>query len=238
MQAIVLAGGRGTRLAPYTTVFPKPLMPLGEMPIIEIVLRRLARSGFREVTLSVGYLAELLMAYCGDGARFGVNLRYSREDQPLGTAGPLALVGPLQETFLVMNGDLLTDLDFPAMLQRHRSSGAIATLASFTREVKIDFGVLDIDHQQQVTNYTEKPRFTYQVSTGIYFFEPRVLERIIPGKRMDLPDLVLELLAAGETVACHPHAGEWLDIGRVDDYQRAIVEFERDRARYLSEEVP
>jgi NDP-sugar pyrophosphorylase family protein len=129
MQAVILAGGKGRRLRPYTTVLPKPLMPLGDMPIIEVVLRQLAASGFDQVTVAVGYLAELLMAYCGDGSKFGLELRYSREEEPLGTAGPLALIDGLDDTFLVMNGDVLTSLDLRGLVQQHRASGAAATTA-------------------------------------------------------------------------------------------------------------
>lgn len=233
MKAVILAGGKGRRLAPYTTVFPKPLMPIGDIPILEVVVRQLKHAGFDEIAVAVGYLAELLMAYFGDGSKWGLRIRYSREEQPLGTAGPLRLVQGLDETFLAMNGDLLTNLDFRAMWEYHRSRGAIATMATFRRDVKIDLGVLDVDEGQWVRGYTEKPTFHYLVSTGIYLFEPAVLEYIPPGERLDMPDLVLRLLAAGQRVSSYPFQGMWLDIGRPDDYERAVAEFEAHRAEFV-----
>ena len=191
MRAVILAGGKGTRLAPYTTVLPKPLMPIGEMPILEIVIRQLERHGFNDLTLAVGYLAELLMAYCGDGSKFNVKLGYSREEQPLGTAGPIALVPDLNDTFLVMNGDLLTTIDYGAMLKYHHERNALATIACYQRDVKIDLGVIEIGPDNWVANYIEKPTYHYAVSMGIYLFEPAILKYIKPNQRLDLPDLVM-----------------------------------------------
>jgi NDP-sugar pyrophosphorylase family protein len=233
MKAIVLAGGKGTRLAPYTTVLPKPLMPVGDRPILDIVLRQLAAAGFDDVTLAVGHLAELIMAYCGDGSRFGVRLAYSREEEPLGTAGPIRLAGQLTETFLVMNGDLLTTIDYQAMLASHRGTKHVATVATYTRGVTIDLGVLETDTSRRVTNYVEKPHFEYSVSTGIYLMEPDVLGHIPAGERFDLPDLVLRLLDRGLTVGSYPLAGHWLDIGRHEDYEQAVRLFEMHRDEFL-----
>lgn len=233
MKAIVLAGGKGTRLAPYTTVLPKPLMPIGDMPILEIVLRQLARNGFTQVSLAVGYLAELLMAYCGDGSKFGLKIAYSREEQPLGTAGPISLVPDLNETFLVMNGDLLTTLDYREMLRFHRERGAIATLAAYQREVKIDLGVIEADEEDWVNDYIEKPVYKYLVSTGVYLFEPDILSFIPPRARLDLPELVLRLKAAGHPVNIYRFDGYWLDIGRHDDYEIAVQEFLSHREAFL-----
>ena len=232
MKAIVLAGGKGTRLAPYTTVLPKPLMPIGDMPILDVVLRQLAAAGFDRITLAVGYLAELLMAYCGDGSRYGVELTYSREEAPLGTAGPIALVPDIDETFLVMNGDLLTTLDYRSMLAHHASRGQIATVATIEREVVIDLGVIEAE-DDRVTAYREKPRFSYAVSAGIYLFEPEILEHIPRGERFDLPDLILRLLDRGLTVGRFASTGQWLDIGRHDDYEEAVRIFESRRDEYL-----
>ena len=236
MKAVILAGGKGRRLAPYTTILPKPLMPIGDVPILEVVVRQLKHAGFDEITMAVGHLAELLMAYFGDGKKWGVQIRYSREEQPLGTAGPLSLVEGLDEPFLVMNGDLLTTLDYRAMWEYHNGNGAIATLATFQRDVKIDLGVIETDDQNWVQRYIEKPTYHYTVSTGIYVFEPAVLEYIPQRERMDLPDLVLKLLAAGERVAAYPLKGLWLDIGRPDDYERAMAEFELHRAEFMPAE--
>jgi NDP-sugar pyrophosphorylase family protein len=226
MKAVLLAGGKGTRLAPYTTILPKPLMPVGDMPILEIVIRQLVRCGFDDITLAVGHLAELIMAYFSDGKKFDVKLSYSREPVALGTAGPISLVPELRETFLVMNGDLLTSLDFAEMWRYHRQRGAIGTLAIFPRDEKIDFGVIEADAEGWVRTYIEKPIYHYSVSTGIYIFEPAVLKYIPKGTRLDLPDLVLTLLRQGEKVSAFSYAGHWLDIGRKDDYESALRLYE------------
>jgi NDP-sugar pyrophosphorylase family protein len=235
MKSIILAGGKGTRLAPYTTVLPKPLMPIGDMPILEIVLRQMAHYGFKDVTLAVGYLAELLMAYCGDGSKFGVRVDYSREEHPLGTAGPIALVPVLDETFLVMNGDLLTTLDYGEMFRYHKERKAIATLAAYQREVKIDLGVIDMDEDGWVKDYIEKPTYKYSVSTGVYIFEPQVLDYITPNQHLDLPELVLRLIDQGHPVNIYRFDGYWLDIGRHDDYEKANDEFSENRDSFLPE---
>jgi len=232
MRAVVLAGGKGTRLAPYTTILPKPLMPIGDMPILEIVIRQLAHHGVRDVTLAVGHLAELLMAYCGNGEKFGVKLDYSREEEPLGTAGPISLIPNLDETFLVMNGDLLSTLDYSAMWKFHRERGAIATLASYRRDIKIDLGVIAAE-DGWVKDYIEKPIYHYSVSTGIYIFEPAILQYIERGQHLDLPELVLRLLKEGQKVNVYEFDGYWLDIGRHDDYETAIEEFLLHRGEFL-----
>lgn len=236
MKAIILAGGKGTRLAPYTTILPKPLMPISDVPILEIVIRQLAHHGFIDITLAVGYLAELLMAYCGDGHKYQLKLSYSREETPLGTAGPIAMVPDLNDTFLVMNGDLLTTLDYSDMWRYHRERGAIATLATYRRDVKIDLGVIEFDSNHWVTDYIEKPTFHYSISTGIYIFEPAVLDYIPSSQRLDLPELVLRLLQQGQKVSSYQYSGYWLDIGRPDDYQEAIQKFETYRSEFLPDE--
>lgn len=236
MRAVILAGGRGTRLYPYTITFPKPLMPVGDVPILEVVIRQLKHYGVCDIVMAVGHLAELLMAYFGDGSRFGVRIDYSRETEPLGTAGPLALIPHLDKTFMVMNGDVLTTLDYAALLAHHRASGAAATIASHQRDAKIDLGVIQTDATGRITNYIEKPTYHYLVSMGIYVFEPAVLRHITPGQRLDFPDLVLRLLAAGEQVQSYAFDGYWLDIGRPDDYGQASAEFERLRRQFLPDE--
>lgn len=233
MKAVILAGGRGTRLAPYTTILPKPLMPIGDKPILDIVINQLRHYGFTDVTLAVGYLAELLMAYFGDGERFGVRIRYSHEDQPLGTAGPIALVDGLDEPFLVMNGDVLTTVDYAALMAFHRSGDAVATVLTYPRSVKIDLGVIEFDAHDRLARYIEKPTHHYHVSTGIYIFDPRVRSYIPRNQRLDLPDLLQAMMARGETVRCYRPDIYWLDIGRVDDYQQAMADFEQHRARFL-----
>lgn len=236
MRAVILAGGKGTRLAPYTAVLPKPLMPIGDMPILEIVIRQLARHGFRDITLAVGHLAELLMAYCGNGDKFDVRITYSREEEPLGTAGPISLVPDLNETFLVMNGDLLATLDYSAMWKYHKERSAVATLASYRRDIKIDLGVIESE-DGWVKDYIEKPTYHYAVSTGIYIFEPEVLQYIEHGKKLDLPELVLHLMKQGKKVNVYNFDGYWLDIGRHDDYETAMEEFTAHRADFLPGEV-
>ena len=234
-RAIVLAGGRGTRLAPYTTVLPKPLMPIGDMPILEILLRQLRRAGIRRVTLAVGHLAALLEAYFGDGARFGITLDYSYEDEPAGTAGPLALVDGLDDTFLVMNGDLLTNIDFEDLIRAHRARGSTVTVGLFEKQVPLDLGIVETDEDGRVTGYIEKPTLTYDVSVGIYAMQPAVLEHIERGQPLDLPDLVLRLIAAGAGVHTYRFSGTWFDIGRPDDYAAASEHFERHRDQLLAD---
>jgi NDP-sugar pyrophosphorylase family protein len=238
MRAIILAGGKGTRLAPYTTVFPKPLVPVGDMPILEIVVRQLRRAGVEHITMAVGHLANLLMAFFGDGERFGVRIDYSLEDAPLGTAGPLALIEGLDNSFLVMNGDVLTTLDYKTLLAYHLQQRATATIAMHQRDVRIDLGVIKVDETNRVVQYVEKPTFDYLVSMGVYIFEPTVLSYIERDVRLDFPELIWKLLAAEQLVVGFPHSGYWLDIGRPDDYARAVEEFETMRSEFLPTEDP
>jgi NDP-sugar pyrophosphorylase family protein len=237
MKAVILAGGRGTRLAPYTTILPKPLMPVGDKPILDIVISQLRHYGFTNITLAVGYLSELLMAYFGDGSRFGVSIHYSHESQPLGTAGPIALVEDLTEPFLVMNGDILTALNFGDLMAYHHNNNVIATIATYPRSVKIDLGVIESDERARLTRYVEKPTHHYNVSMGIYIFDPRIRAHIPLNQRLDLPDLLMGILDKQETVQCYMYDGYWLDIGRVDDYQRAVEDFEQHRADFLPGET-
>ncbi|MEA2460107.1 MAG: NDP-mannose synthase [Actinomycetota bacterium] len=225
LRAVILAGGEGKRLAPYTTVLPKPLMPVGERPILEILIRRLRSAGVRNVTLAVGHLASLIMAYFGDGERFGIEIDYSLEDKPLGTAGPLRLVKDLGEPFFVMNGDLLTDIDFSAMARAHQSSDALATVGVFQRDLKIDLGVVETENGR-VTGYIEKPTHRFLVSMGIYVLDPSVVESIPQDRPFDLPELVTGLISSGDHVASYEHRGYWLDIGRPEDYERAQLDLE------------
>jgi NDP-sugar pyrophosphorylase family protein len=228
MKAVILAGGKGTRLKPYTTVFPKPLMPLGDEPILEIVIGQLKSHGFDEAIITVGHLAELIMTFFGDGSRFGAKIIYSREDKPLGTAGGLGLLKEeLNETFLMMNGDVLTTLDFSDLVNYHKRNGAIATIALNKREVDIDFGVVEIDDGNSIVGYKEKPKNEYLVSMGVYVFEPMVLEYIEPNEYLDFPDLIKKLISNGETVKGYVYDGYWLDIGRPDDYERASRDIDK-----------
>lgn len=228
MKAVILAGGKGTRLRPYTTAFPKPLMPVGDKPILEIIVRQLESHGINEIIMAVGHLAELIMTFFGDGSKFGVRIKYSREDEPLGTAGPLSLIkDELTETFLVMNGDILTTLNYSDLIEYHKRSGAIATIALNKRDVYIDFGVVELDEDSNITDYIEKPTLHYLVSMGIYVFEPEVLKYIPNNKKFDFPDLVKKLISAGEKVKGYIYDGYWLDIGRPEDYEKACNEIDK-----------
>jgi NDP-sugar pyrophosphorylase family protein len=235
MKAVILAGGKGTRLRPYTTILPKPLMPIGDMPILEILLRQMKRAGVRDAVLTVGHLSEFLRMFFQDGERLGMRVSYSYEEAPLGTAGPLALVDGLTDTFMVANGDVLTTLPIAELLAHHRDSGATATIAMHRRQVHIDLGVLQLD-DRQVTGYIEKPTYDFMVSMGIYVFEPRVLDFIPPNVYLDFPDLVQRLIDAGELVSGFPFHGYWQDLGRPDDYERAIEDFDRMRDEFLPPE--
>jgi NDP-sugar pyrophosphorylase family protein len=239
MKAVILAGGKGSRLAPYTKVLPKPLMPIGEdMPILEVLLRQLKNYGIGEVILAVGYSAGLLYAFFQDGKRLGLNIKYSFEDQPLGTAGPLSLLNGLDDTFLVTNGDVLTTLRFPALVEYHRSSHAIATIASYVKKVRIDLGVIRANLNNEVIGYIEKPTYDFLVSMGIYVFEPRVISYIGYRERLDFPDLVLRLLESGERILSYSYEGYWMDLGRVEDYEQAIRDFEGLKPQLLGEQAP
>lgn len=236
MKAVVLAGGKGTRLAPYTKILPKPLMPIGDMPILEILLRQMKRAAIEEVVLTVGHLSGLLKAFFGDGEQIGMHIQYSYEDKPLGTAGPLSLIKGLKETFLVTNGDVLTTLDLGELIADHRRSGAIATIATHVRRVHIDLGVILFNGSSEVVGYEEKPTYELRVSMGVYVFEPRVLDYIEYNQYLDFPDLVLRLIGAGERVMGYPYEGYWQDLGRSDDYEQAVQDFEAIRTQILGEE--
>lgn len=227
MEAVILAGGKGTRLRPYTTTLPKPLVPVGDRPILEIVLAQLRAAGVRKVTMAVNHLADLIMAFFGDGRKFGLEIAYSMEDQPLGTVGPLRLLRGLPERFLVMNGDVLTDLDYAALYRAHGDSGAPLTIATYQRDTRIDFGVLDVDGAtRRITGFREKPTYHFDVSMGVYVFSRDVLDVVPADRPYGLDQLVLDLLARGTAVNAFPFGGYWLDIGRPDDFDRANQEIE------------
>ena len=236
-RAVILAGGEGVRLRPFTTVLPKPLMPIGDRPVLDIVVRQLKAHGFERITIATGYLAELIEAFFRDGEAYGIPIDYFREHEPLGTVGALALIEDLaKQDILVMNGDVLTDIDYGALLERHRASDAAATIATKLRQVQISLGVLrfgDNGDETRLTGYDEKPTIDFTASMGVYCFAPRALAHIQAGERLDFPDLVLRLIAAGETVRAWPSDDYWLDIGRHDDYEQAQEEFARVRDRLI-----
>lgn len=228
MQAVVLAGGRGTRLAPYTSVLPKPLMPLGDRSILEILIEQLETRGFHRITLCVGYLSQLIRAVLGENGGGRAEITFTLEEDALGTAGPLRLVEALDETFLVTNGDVLTDLDHAELVGYHRASANVLTIATHERTIKLDYGMLELvdGAADRVADYHEKPEIPSVVSMGIYVFEPAALDYIPEGQYFDFPDLVKALLAAGEQVGAYRHDGLWLDIGNHDDYSKAIAAWE------------
>lgn len=237
MKAVILAGGKGTRLRPYTTVIPKPLMPVGNYPILEVILRQLRYYGVDEVILAVGYMAQLFQAFFQNGERYGLKISYSLEEKPLGTAGPLGLlIDRLEDDFLIMNGDLLTTLNYRHLVEFHRQKGAAATLGLYQREVKIDFGVVNVDEESRLANYSEKPTFNFSVSMGVNVLNPKIVRDYLkPGKYLDLPDLMLQLKRDGHPVYAYNEPCYWLDIGRVDDYQTANEIFESRQAEFFPE---
>lgn len=235
MRAIILAGGKGTRLAPYTTIFPKPLVPLGHRPIVDIIIRQLAYYGFRKITMSVGPLSELIQAYFSNIENLpkGINISYAKEQQPSGTVGALSMIEGLDDTFLVMNGDILTSMDYSKLIRFHKEQGGLLTIGMHEKKVKIDLGVIETDAHGVLSNYIEKPEKKYPVSMGIYIYEPAVLKYIEPGEYLDFPHLVMRLLENGEKVVGYPCDAYWLDIGRHDDYENAQIEFESAPERFL-----
>jgi NDP-sugar pyrophosphorylase family protein len=233
VRVVILAGGKGTRLKPYTKVVPKPLMPIGDMPILEVVLRQLKSFGFEKITLSVSHLADLIRAFFADGSQLGLDITYCVEDKPLGTAGSLSIVNDLTDSFLVMNGDLLTTLDYARMVQKHLDCKPVATIGVFPRVVQIDFGVLEIAPTNELLDYKEKPTFEYVVSMGVNVFNKSVLEFIPQDQYLDMPTLIMNLKNAGKSVLAYNSDCEWLDIGRADDYEMAIRAFEEGRDKYL-----
>jgi NDP-mannose synthase len=234
-RAVILAGGRGTRLRPYTVVLPKPLMPIAEYPILEIILRQLVRFDFQRVTLAVNHQANLIKAFCGDGSRWGLSIDYSLEDKPLSTIAPLKLIPDLPENFLLMNGDVLADLDFTDFYCQHVTGGHLFTIAAAERRHVVDYGVLRVDETNRLTGFDEKPAVGYLVSMGIYMVHRSVLDCIPSGDKYGFDDLMLNMLAEQKRVHVQLHRGFWRDIGRPDDYLEAVDEFESIRPRLLGD---
>lgn len=227
MRAIILAGGKGTRLRPYTTLIPKPLVPLGgKYSILEIIILQLRAAGFTHITLAVNHLSQLIMAYFGDGSRLGVRLDYSLEEGELSTIGPLTLIDDLPESFLVMNGDILCDLDYRAFFDTHVAAGSQISVSAFQRHVKIDFGVLRYDASGRLESFEEKPEYDFDVSMGIYCINRSVIATLPRGQKYGFDNLMLDSLATGRRVDIRPFAGYWLDIGRPDDYEYADANFD------------
>jgi len=229
MKVVIQAGGMGTRLRPYTLVLPKPLMPVSGTPVIEMLLKWLRRNGADEAYITTGYLGHLISALCGDGSQWDLDIKYSKEPEPLGTVGALTLLEKdLTETFLVLNGDLITDLDISSFKKFHKSHGGMLTVGVTSKKVNVDLGVLDVDNSI-VTGFHEKPTLNYTVSMGIYFMEPEILDLIPKGVPFGMDNLIHSMLDKGEKVNVYQHDGMWMDIGRPEDFEKAQDVFEENR---------
>lgn len=233
MRAVILSGGKGTRMRPYTVVLPKPLMPVGEYPILEVIVRQLAHHGFSHITMAVNHQAKIIQAFFGNGEQWGIKIDYSVETKPLSTMGPLQLLNDLPENFLVMNGDILTDLNYQEFLEHHIYCKNNFTISSFERVLKSEYGVLKINENDRLSGFEEKPEFRFDVSMGIYALNRTVLQYIPEDQPYGFDRLMLDLLADSTPVSVMKYYGYWLDIGRCEDYMRAIEEFDTLRERFL-----
>jgi NDP-sugar pyrophosphorylase family protein len=240
LKAIIFAGGKGARLMPYTHVMPKPLLPVGEQSVLEIILAQLRHSGITDIVLATGYKSTLIEAVIGDGSEHGVDITYFREREPLGTVGALAEVEAFEDTFIMMNGDVLTEEAlYGNLLQAHRTSGAVMTVASKLEQIDIDYGVLHLGDglggARRIDKIDEKPRYSWPVSMGVYAVEPSVQALVESSAKTDFPDLLASLLGSGQTVAAYEHDGYWLDIGRLHHLEEAVQDFENSAGRFLSD---
>jgi NDP-sugar pyrophosphorylase family protein len=233
MDAVIMAGGRGSRLAPYTTVLPKPLMPLDDRPILDVLLRQLVAAGVERVSISVGHLSGLIEAWVRHQPSYGVPIAFAYEDKPLGTAGALANIERPTEPFLALNGDVLTTLGFGDLLAAHAASGALATMAVKERSVDVQYGVVHTDDEGRIERLEEKPRLCFTVSMGIYAMAPEIIDLIAPGERVDFPDLLVRAMDRGHEVRTYEHDAYWRDIGNRDDYEAAIEDFIAEPGRFL-----
>lgn len=234
-RAIILAGGKGTRLRPYTVVLPKPLMPIGEYPILEVIVKQLVREEFAHITIAVNHQADLIKAFFGNGSKWNALIDYSMEDKPLSTMGPLHLISDLPENFLVLNGDVLTDLSFGAFFNQHVNNKSLFTISSHKREQVIDYGVLEFDNNKTLIGFHEKPKSYYEVSMGIYSVNRKVLDYIPINQPYGFDNLMIDLLKKKLTVKVKSFSGYWLDIGRPDDYMQAIEQFDSMKKRFIDE---
>jgi NDP-mannose synthase len=232
-RAVILAGGLGTRLRPYTVALPKPLVPVGDKPILEIIVHQLVSHGFTHLTFAVNHQADIVRAYFGTGEKYGARIDYSLERQPLSTMGPLKLIDGLPAHFLVMNGDVLTDLDYTRFFEHHTAQNHLMSISANSRQQVVDFGVLEADSAGRLTGFQEKPHHKFLVSMGIYAVDRAILEYIPAGIPYGFDHLVHDLLKAGQSIGVVPYEGYWLDIGRPDDYERAALDFSRSEARFL-----
>ncbi len=233
MQAVILAGGKGSRLKPFTNVIPKPLMPISDdLSILEVVLKQLKYYGFVDIILAVNHMSNLIMSFFQNGEKLGLNITYSLEDKSLGTAGPLSIIDNLEENFLVMNGDILTTLNYKDLYKTHMKKKNDITISTYKKEIKIDLGVIEIDIDQ-FKDYIEKPTYYFDVSIGIYFMNRNVVDLIPKGDFMNMPDLILKARDYNKPISCYLADYYWLDIGRVDDYELAVKIFEEKREIFL-----
>jgi NDP-sugar pyrophosphorylase family protein len=220
-RAVILAGGKGTRLKPYTVTLPKPLVPVGEMPILEIIVRQLKKYGFNHITITVNHFADIIRAFFGNGSKWDITIDYTLEDKPLSTMGPLTLVPDLPENFLVMNGDVLTDLNFGEFYDLHVKNDYQFTIASFLRKEKIDYGVLHANETNQLISFEEKPIYTFLVSMGVYMVSREIVQQIPVNTFYGFDHLMKFLIKEQKFPSIYPFEGKWLDIGRPDDYENA-----------------
>jgi NDP-sugar pyrophosphorylase family protein len=236
MQAVILAGGLGTRLRPFTITVPKPLLPLGDQPIVEVVLAQLQDEGFNRVCMCLGHMAPLFQGFLGNGSRYGVKIDYIVEDAPLGTAGALRTLGDLDDDFIVMNGDTLTNISFRDLLNVHKAADAYGSIFCARIVEYVDYGVVTFDAvKKNLTQYIEKPTRHYHVSTGVYALSKRILALAEPDAngRLDMPDLLRAAQAAGQSVLCYTDDDAyWRDIGRFDHYEAASKDFQEDPRRF------
>jgi NDP-sugar pyrophosphorylase family protein len=237
VPVVIQAGGKGTRLYPYTKVLPKPLMPVGDSPILEIVIRQLAAHGFRNLNITIGYLGEMIRLCCGDGSKWGVRIQYFAEDRPLGTMGPLLRVPGLDQPFLVMNGDLLTDLDYAAFYRWHLAHGTHLSVATFMKPVTISLGVLQTDEAGRVVGFAEKPTRHFACSMGVYCMNPELLALIPKDRAFGFDDLMHVILERGLEARAYPFNGTWMDIGRPEDFAAACELFEKEPQRFLPQKA-
>jgi NDP-sugar pyrophosphorylase family protein len=232
-RAIILAGGKGTRLYPYTWVLPKPLMPIGEMPILEVIIKQLVDNGFDHITLAVNHMAEIIKAFFGDGTKWGIKIDYSLEDKPLSTMAPLKLIKDLPNNFLIMNGDVLTDLDFSDLYNYHTQKKNIFTISSYLRSQLNDYGVLEVGEDRKLFGFREKPTTHFEVSMGVYMASKEIFDVIPANTFYGFDHLMLDLIKRNSPASVKVHNGYWLDIGRPDDYHIALEKFEKERTVFL-----
>jgi len=235
IPVIIQAGGEGTRLRPYTTILPKPLMPVGDMPILEIVIKQLKHYGLTDITITTGHLAHLIQAFFGDGSQWGVSIKYVRENEPLGTIGPIRLIDRPATPFIVMNGDILTDLNYLELVKYHQSHRQKLTVSVYEGKVPVSLGVVGFDADHCIVKFEEKPTLRFWSSMGIYVFSPECWDMIPARKYFGFDSLMAEILKNAAVAKVYPWHGEWLDIGRPEDYERASRVFEVERGRFLPE---